>query len=645
MSEQTDWIRVATPLGLFAVAIALTMNMCAMDRLEQQVIKTREAVEQRSGGGMVAAPAPTRPGSPDAEPGTSSGNMAAGWGGRQAEILHVSGAAPSAPTSLAEKPKPQGDTYVNRRSSPPGTLNYYTSNDGLTRQIARYSLEGLLNINPDNPTEIWPMLATEWSVADDKLTYTYKLRKGVRFADGRDFSAADVKFSFDTMRDPAVKAEHMRGAFEQVESVETPDDYTVVVKYRNRDWRGLTAVGYHMYILNKGWYEEQIPKYAEELDIDEFSIEPGTPGFGDVFNKIRVPCPGTGPYYMPALKYNPDDNVEMVQNPFWWGIQVHSAWYNFEKIQWVFIDDDVAAFEEFRKGKFDVMVVDASAWDDEYSKDEGLKEIANFYTYDHMGLGFSHVTWNTRKAPFDDPRVRRAMAHMIDRKWILDEVNRGRGQVGFCYGKPTYPICQTPGLEPLEYDLDKAKALLAEAGWVDSDGDGILDKDGKRFEFEIKVGSPRRFYSQVGGLMTDAAAKLGIRATMRTVEWSTFIEDYMNDNFDSTILYASFADPWIDPHEGNHSSFDVPRGGNRPGWHNDRVDELTEAMLVEFDPAKRLEMYWEFNKIYQDEQPRTHLVHGLVSVLQNKRFEGVRVLPTGLRLHEYWVEPENVKYK
>jgi peptide/nickel transport system substrate-binding protein len=645
MNEQSKTLRIATVLGLFAFTIAMTMNTCAMGRLEEQVIMTRQAVEQRTGGTARVVGAAHSPGAATSEAGSGTGIVAQGWGGNSAEILHVSGAKPGAPVSLDDKPKPQGDTYVQRQSGAPGTLNYYVTNDGLTRRIAKNSLEGMITINPENPSELWPQLATSWEVSDDKLVYTYTLREGVLFADGRPFTSSDVVFTFETMRDPAVKAEHMRGSFEDVESVEANGTHSIVVRYRNKDWRGLTAIGYHLYVLNKGWYEEQIPVYAKRLDIDEFATAPGSPGFGEVFNKIRVPCPGTGPYYMADLVYDSEKDLELVQNPFWWGIQVHPGWHNFHSLKTIFIDDDVGAFQEFRKGHFDVMVVDAAAWDDEYSKDELLLKTTNFYSYDHMGIGFSHITWNNREPPFDDPRVRRAMAHMIDREWILKEVNRGRGSVGACFGKPSYPICQTPGLVPLKYDLDKAKALLAEAGWTDSDGDGILDKEGQRFEFEVKVGSPRTFYTQVGGLMSDSAAKIGIRATLRTLEWSTFLNDYMEDNFDAAILYASFADPWIDPRESNHSSADVPRGGNRAGWRNAEADVLMDTMIEEFDAQKRLEAYWAFNAIYQREQPRTHLVHGLVSVLQNNRFEDVKVLPTGLRPNEYWVKPENVKYK
>ena len=643
MNEPSNNLRIAMVVGVWALVLLVGLNTCAVDRLEQQIILTRQAVEGLGGvtsGGAVAR----RPAAQDGTPGAPSGQVVRGWKGRPMDVQFVEGAVPNAPLVAAEKPKPQGDAYVQRYTAAPSTLNYFASNEGVASRLARYQIESMLNINPDNPTEVWPWLAKEWEVSEDHLTYTYRLRKGILFADGRPFTSRDVAFSFAIVRDPEVSAQHLRGYFEQVQSLETPDDYTVVVRYRNKDWRGLYAVGYHLKILNSGWYEEFIPHYADKLGIEEYSTEPGTPGFGAVFNKIRVPSPGTGPYFVPGLDYDPDRAVELLQNQGWWGAQIKPTWNNFGKLRFVFISDDVAAFEEFRKGNFDTMVIDASAWDDEYSKDAQLLETTNYYSYDHLGLGYSHITWNTREPPFDDPRVRRAMAHLLDRQWIVDEVQRGRGEVGYCHGKPAYKICQTPGLKPLPFDIDKARQLLAEAGWKDTDGDGILDRDGKRFEFEVKVGSSRRFYSQVVGLLKDACAKVGIRASMRTLEWATFIEDYYERRFDAAVLYTSFQVPWISPREAYHSSADVPRGGNSPGWRNPRIDELTDAMIEEFDDQKRLDMYWEFNRIHQEEQPRTLLVHGLVNVLQSKRFEDVTVMPAGLRIMKYWVKPENVKY-
>jgi peptide/nickel transport system substrate-binding protein len=643
MNETSGRLQLATIGALILVFVALTMNTCAMDRLEQQVIETRQSLERGGGGGGQRVVVAANSGSAAGEPGQATGYTARGWGDREAAILYVEGARPGAPLTISEKPKPQGDIYVNRRPSPPSTLNYYATSEGETSTVTQYILERLIEVDPDAPPDVIPTLAVDWSTSDDKLTYTYKLRKGVLFADGRPFTSADVKFSFDVMRDPEVKAEALRSAFDDVVEITTPDDYTVVVRYGKKYWRGIYAVGYDLRILNKGWYEEQIPRYAEKLDIAEYSTEPGKPGFGEVFNKIRVPCPGTGPYYYAEEDFDLDKPVDLLQNPFWWGTQVRPTWWNFKGMKWIYISDPVAAFEEFRKQKFDVSVVDFQAWDDEYSKDASIKEVSNYYEYDHMGIGYSYISWNTRKAPFDDPRVRKAMTYLTNRAWMHEEIERGRGWLANFPSKPIYPEYQKK--EPIPYDLEAAKALLAEAGWTDSDGDGVLDKDGQPFEFEFKVPSGGRFFPQVVSVLEDACKQVGIRVTPRPLEWATFIQDFYERRFDAVCLFNSFADPWIDPYDSYHSSQDVPNGSNGTGWRNPEVDRLLEQMRETFDVEARIKLHQQFHEIFYEEQPQTLLFHSLVGVLQNKRFENVKVRPTGMRVHDVWVEPENVLYK
>ena len=245
------------------------------------------------------------------------------------------------------------------------------------------------------------------------------------------------------------------------------------------------------------------------------------------------------------------------------------------------------------------------------------------------------------KSNHADVQHRLAMAHLVDKEWIKKELERGRGDVAVCPTKMIYPQYNKE-LKPPAYDLEEAKRLLAEAGWKDSDGDGVLDRGGKRFEFELKVPSGRRFYEQVSAQIEDATRKVGIRMAARPLEWATFSQDLDERRFDAVVLYESFSDPWIDSFDSYHSSQDVPRGGNLSGWHNAAVDALLEQMRVEFDNDKRDGMYREFCSIFQSEQPQTLLMHGRVGVIQNKRFEEVKVRPTGMQIFELWVKPENV---
>ena len=632
-------LQVTSVVLLAAVVVSTTINTCAVDRLERQVIDNRqilEDIQEKGVGGATTRVAATT--QSNGIPGTGTGIMATGWEGASAEVTFVEGAVDNAPLTLADKPLPQNDHYVNRRTSPPGSLNYYTTSEGDASTITKYVLGRLLILDPDNPPDVLPGLATSWEVSEDKLTYTYTLRKGVQHADGRPFTSADVKFSFDVLRDPEVQADHLRSSFDDVVELTTPDPYTVVVRYAKPYWKGVYTVGYQLRILNKGWYEEQIPKYAETLEIPEYAIEPGKPGFGEVFNKIRVPSPSTGPYYYASDEYDPDQ-VELRQNPFSWQTQTNPKYYNFKKLRWVFISDKVAAFEAFRKGEFDVTVVDFNAWDDELSKDTHIADMANYVEYSHTGSGFSFIALNAREEPFNDPKVRLAMSHLVNREWVNTEIERGRGWTGICPLKPEYSSYH-PDLEPHAYDPERAKELLAEAGWTDSDGDGVLDKDGKRFEFVLTLGSQRRFYTQISNQWQDALKQVGIRMTTRTLEWSTFIEDFYERRFDSVSLYNSFGDPWIDPYDDWHSSQDVPRGGNATGWHSPELDKLLEDMRGNFDDAERDKQMHQFCEMFHAEPPVLVLNHGEVGVLVHKRIREAKVRPTGMQIHEMWVPLE-----
>lgn len=645
MNEERSPLALVNTLLLAGLLLTTLMVTCSNDRLEGRMIEMTKQLERleatQGGGGGYGGGNFT---APTGEPGTASPVVAIGWNGSKAAVTYVEGAVPNAPLRKADKPRPQGDHFVNARTSAPSGLNYFITSDGDTGRINNYVLDRMVQLDDPNLPAIRPSLATSWEVGEDKRTYTFHLRRGVQFADGRPFTAADVLFSFGVIRDPTVNSDHLKPLFADVKSISAPDDFTVVVEYTKPYWKGLYAVGYSLRILNQAWYVDQMPLVAEKEGIAQWSVEPGKPGFGEVFNKMRYLCPGTGPYYLEHPDKFTERGLELVQNPFSWQMQVYPEWWNFTKQRWVYISDPIASFEEFRKEKYDVTVVDADRYEDSLKDDPTISAISTYHEYDHMALDCSYIAWNCRRPPFDDPRVRVAMTHLTNRRWILDELERGKGTIAVCKSKKIYPTYSLD-LEPHAFDIEKARKLLAEAGWKDTDGDGVLDRDGKRFEFEFMVPSSRDWFARVGASLKDACADVGIRMEMKPAEWATFLEDLNNRRFDAVCLYSSWPDPWLDPRESYHSSQDVPHGNNTAGWRNKRVDELLDAMVEEFDEEKRTAMFHEFNQLFYDEQPETLLVHGLVSVLRHKRFEDAEVFKTGMRNHRYWVKPENVVHK
>ena len=623
MNGRSAWTapHYATLAGLLLLALvgigilhSNTRVMARFDALESQIGEVKQAVAQRP---VVVAPA--------AAPG---------------------GGAGAASTAPAAKPvPPQGDWYIQGQVGEPETLNYIVTSGYLTQNINKYTHKRLIELDLDHPPAVIPGLAVSWDVSADKLTYTYHLRSGVQFSDGEPFSADDVMFTYQTVMDPAVNGHYVRSGLVDVEKVERVDDLTIRVKYKKPYWKGLLAFGYSIKPYPKHWYEREIPKFAKEKGIEKWAVVPGQPGFGEVFNQMRDIPPGTGPYmYKPGISWKPRESITVFQNPLSWEKQEAPWTYNLAALQWRFVHDRVAMEELLRKGDIDVITVDHDTWADNYSQDPVIAKVANHYVYDHTGLAYGLIVWNCRKSPFDDARVRRAMTMLMDRPTILREMDRGNGRIASCITKPTYPE-YSQDIEPWPFDPEKARALLHEAGWRDSTGDGVLDRDGKDFAFEFKYPSGYPPYRRYAAMLRDACTRVGIRMSENPVEWSVFLEQYLDQNFQAVSLGVSNSDPWLDPFEEWHSSQDVPRGNNTPGWRNPKADRLMEAMREEFDAGKRAEMFHEFNRLFHEDQPITQLIHPLVGVLVNKRFEDVTIRPTGLQMLDFWVKPENQKHR
>lgn len=535
-----------------------------------------------------------------------------------------------------------GGSYVEAMSEP-STLNYYTTSEGATRQVMMNVLETLFTVSEQDPTKLDPMLAESWEQKDE-LTYVYRLRRGVTWADGAPFTADDVTFTYAVIQDKNVKADAHRGAYVDVESVTKVDSHTVQVKFKTPYWKSLYVFGNSLWIIPKHWYEQQVTETARQKGIQKFSVVPGEDGFGRVFNEIRRPCVGTGPYSVPADGWIPGESLTLKRNPDYWRLRVVPNIWNIETRRVRFISDHLAILNQVRQQKIDVQVVKLDEWQDSLSKERVIADNYNYYTYDHLGLGFNYIVWNCRKFPFDDKNVRVAMTHLVDRAGMLRDLWRNDGTIATCPNKAIYPE-YNKSLEPHAFDPQKAATLLREAGFVDNDGDGVLEKlvDGKwrRLEFVLKVPSGIVEYERIGSKVQENMAKVGVRMEIRPMEWSVFIEHLYERNFDAMCLYSSFSDPWIDNYQDYHSSEDVPRGGNTPGFHSPALDTLLTDMRREFDREKRVPMYHRLYQLLHDEQPLTLLIHGRVHVLAHKRFQNVVVRHKGMRSTYWWVDPKS----
>jgi peptide/nickel transport system substrate-binding protein len=245
-------------------------------------------------------------------------------------------------------------------------------------------------------------------------------------------------------------------------------------------------------------------------------------------------------------------------------------------------------------------------------------------------------------------RVRQALTYLTNREQMVKTILFDLGQVvdGPIYRfRPEYD----EGLYSHPFDPQKALALLGEAGWRDTDGDGILDKelDGQRmaFRFEIKFNSGNDIRKGVALALQDELRKHGIDANVRALDWTIFLDEVRNHKFDAVILGWAMSVTEPDAYQVWHSSQVENKGSNMISYKNPRVDAILEEYRQTFDATKRIELYREFQRILNVEQPYTFLFIQKAVTVVSRRFQGVEVLPIGrVRPLDWWVPKAQQKY-
>jgi len=556
----------------------------------------------------------------------------------------------SAPPAVAVNAdgKPEtGDWLVMHSLSDPEQLNPLTSNDSASSDILENVFEGLLSADV-RTLELKPVIAeARPQVSQDKLTYTFKIRKDAHFQDGRPVTGEDVLFSAKTIKCPFVNAPFLRVYFNSLIDAELIDSYTIRFVTKERYFLNESVLG-GILVLPRHYYDPEnllARVSVRELAQDPKKLAPEAQKFGEQFNKNYSRNPmGSGPYRFGEWKTGRE--VELVRDAKYWGRgkpgidQVY-----IDRLKFRIINNGDAALIRLKSGSLDYIealqpVQHVRGTDSERFKRE-------FQKYEYYAPTYSYIGWNNDHPIFNDKRVRQAMTYLTNRRQIVKSVLFGLGEVVDSHiylFRPEYD----KSLPSHPFDPEKALALLKEAGWRDSDGDGILDKEinGKKIplRFEIKVNSGNAVRKSVALVLLDELKKHGIAASVRELDWTIFLNDVKNHNFDAVVLGWQMNVTEPDAYQVWHSSQAANKGSNAISYKNARVDEILESYRREFDPQKRIEMYKEFQRIISDEQPYTFLYIGKrVSVVQ-RRFLGVEVHPKGLQPTEWWVPKKNQKY-
>lgn len=545
-----------------------------------------------------------------------------------------------------------GDWLIIREMSDPEKLNPIVSNDASATEIDSYIFEYLLN--QDKLTyELIPSLAGMPEISADNLTYTFIINKNAKFSDGKPVTAADVVFTLKLIKIPFVDAAATRGYFEMVDKAEVVDGDQQKVKFTltKPNWRGIYTLGLFSilpkHVLDPGNVTDKFG-WEELKDINIAKKNPEIQKYADFINSQEVSrdakyLVGSGPYMFE--KWDTGAGVTLVKNPNYWGGGTITPNYP-QKIIFKTIQDNSAALVAAKNKEIDAMAVIKPS---DFYKDLENADQFSLIKARPFEPAYTYLAWNQLNPLFQDKRVRLALAHLVDRKTIIDKVMFGDGvpiQSHVFYKNTKLLNAELP---EIQYDIEKAKKLLDEAGWKDTDGDGVLDKviNGKKTDFKFTfLSNTNPVRKQILLVIVDALKKVGIQAEVQELEWSVYLDKTKKHEFEAT--YSAWTSPTIppDPHQIWHSSQSEGEGSNYISFKNKTNDSLIEAYRNEMDESKRIALIKEWQKLIYDEQPYTFLWSPRARYIYDKRFKNARwynIQPSPT-YNEWWVPAGSQKY-
>lgn len=526
------------------------------------------------------------------------------------------------PTNILSKPSQcrakgdyvRGGTLRSVLASDPRGLNPYIANGADVTEYGLLMNDYMAERDINNPDNWLPRLATSVTTADDGLTYIIKLQEDVYWhkpavdwdsgnfdwlkgdgPDGRhEFVADDYVFVWDMLQNNQVagRTASLRNYFEAMDSIEAVDEHTLKVTYNERLYTNLAM------LLELA----PVPRWLFMYDQDGREYEQATWGLKlneHWFNQRGI---GVGPYKYAA--WESGVKLEFEANEMYWGEPPA-----FDRILRPIVKDQNAFPRKVKAGEIDITSIQPEQYKTVVLDADGeILDNEHIQTTKFSTLTYFYMGWNMDDPKFSDKRVRQAMTMSFDRQGIIDSVFHGLGTL-HTGPYPKQVACYDKSIEPYPYDIDAAKALLEEAGWTDSDGDGIRDKviDGQKMDFEftfLMYGSSTE-YETLASIWREALLEVGVKMTPSPVEWSTMLKKMDEREFD--VYSGAWVPGWdTDLMQLWHSTeADKPQSSNRIGFRNEEADKIAEELRRTFDEDRRTELCHDFHALVHDEQPYT----------------------------------------
>jgi peptide/nickel transport system substrate-binding protein len=516
--------------------------------------------------------------------------------------------------SAAAGPPAYGDTFIEASIGDIGGLIPTLTSDQSSYEVGGLIYDGL--VKTDKDLNLAPAMAQSWTYSRDCLDLTFKLRQDIKWHDGYPFTSADVVFTYQAMINPKTPAPFKEG-FLLVKSVDAPDAYTVRVHYDKPYARAVET-----------WGTSMLPKHLLQSFADAGTLRESPQNSQPV---------GTGPYRFQEWK--PGEKVVLVANPDFYEGRPYLS-----RIVYRVIPSQATIFLELKANGVDYV---STLTGIQYARQTEYPAFRKAYhKFRYPASDYTFLGFNLKDPRFADRRVRQAFAHAINKQELIDGVRLGLAR------EATGPVrpgtwAYTDKVTRFAYDPEKAKALLAEAGWKDRDGDGVVeDRSGKPFTLTIRTNQGNDERKKIAEIVQQRLKEVGIQADIQLIEWAAFIKEFVKPRrFEVVVLGLGTG---IDPDQFVvwHSSQRGPDQMNRTGYDNPEVDRLLEAGRMSCVQSERVGYYHRIQEILAEDLPMIFLYYRDALPVVASRVRGVSATPSGImyNFNEWYVPKSQQRY-
>lgn len=482
-------------------------------------------------------------------------------------------------------PSQHGGSMISAMAAEPSGLIFMVAGESASAAIAANIFNSLLSY--DDNLDIKGDLADSWAISDNQKTITFKLKPDLKWADDAPLTSADVLFTWETVTNENTRSPYASD-YQLVTHAEAPDATTFKVTYGQVYAPALDSWA-SLHILPKHLLQDQ------DIRTTAFARQP------------------VGSHYYQLSQWNHGENLKLSRNPN--SVLGQAA---IDQLVTRIIPDNSAQFLELMADNIDSMGLDPIKYSRIIPARPALKKNLNLYK--ELGNSYTYLGFNLKHKPFDDIRVRQAINYAIDKQEIIDGVYLG---LGINIASPYKPGTRwsNPQLTPYAYNPEQARTLLKEAGYY-LNANGILERDGKPFSFEI-ITNQNKEREKSAVIIQRRLREVGIDVKIRAIEWASFISRFINTgDFDAVILGWGLG---LDPDQYNiwHSSQQAPGQFNFIGYNNPAIDALLEQGRTEINPDKRQTIYHAFAKQLLADSPIVYLSAGYGLSAIHKRVQGI----------------------